>query len=123
MKQLAAILLLASAVSFAQKPSAFLSQEPDNTARNKRGGTTADQQGQGKDDMDMTKKIRQAIMADKSLSTYGHNVKVVTKDGMVTLRGPVQSDEEKMSIQGTVAQVAGDASKVSSHLTVMPKKQ
>ena len=74
------------------------STAPDNSARNKGQQTTADQQKSDTSDRDITKKIRQAIIADKSLSTYGHNVKIITRNGMVTLKGPVHSDEEKQAI-------------------------
>jgi osmotically-inducible protein OsmY len=58
-------------------------------------------------DRELTKKIRQAIVKDKSLSTYGHNVKVISQNGTVTLRGPVHSEEEKTAIEAHAAEVAG----------------
>ena len=70
----------------------------DNTAVNKgdgsRGAVTADQQRMNAADRKMTAKIRRSIMADKSLSVYAHNVKIITQDGTVTLKGPVRSDGE-----------------------------
>src|SRR6202051_507711 len=51
--------------------------------------------------------IMQAIMEDKSLSTYAHNGKIITKNGMVTLKGPVRSEEEKKTIVAKAAEVAG----------------
>ncbi len=59
-------------------------------------------------------------MADKSLSSYAHNVKVVTTNGTVTLKGPVRSDEEKSAIEAKATEVAG-AGNVTSELTVAPK--
>ena len=57
----------------------------DNTAVNKgdrtAGAPTADQQSNGKSDLEMTRQIRRAIVGDKSLSTYAHNVKIVTQHG------------------------------------------
>ena len=50
-------------------------------------------------DRDLAKRIRSAIMDDKSLSTYAHDVKIVAQDGKVTLKGPVRSDEEKSAIE------------------------
>jgi osmotically-inducible protein OsmY len=69
-----------------------------------------------------TKKIRSAIYQDKSLSTYAHNIKIITRDGKVTLKGPVHSEDEKASIEAKAASVAG-ADNVSNQLTVAPSKQ
>src|ERR1700730_9934386 len=61
--------------------------QPDNTKTNKRdrpaGAVTADQQKMNSADRDLTKKSRQAVIADKSLSTYAHNIKIVSQDGTV----------------------------------------
>ena len=92
-------------------------QEPDNTGANKQGGVTADQQKETAADREMAQKIRQSITSDKSLSTYGHNVKVIVRNGTVILKGPVQSEEEKKSIESKAADVAG-ADKVTNKLTV-----
>jgi hypothetical protein len=70
-----------------------------------------------KADRDLTQQIRKSIVADKSLSAQAHNVKILTKDGMVTLKGQVQTDEEKKAIEDKAASVAG-AGKVTSELTV-----
>ena len=56
---------------------------------------TADQQKANPSDRDTTRQIRRAIVKDKSISTYGHNVKIITQNGMVTLKGPVRSEDEK----------------------------
>ncbi len=73
--------------------------QPDNTANNKgdnkKGAMTADQQRETAADRELAKKIRKSIASDSSLSTYAHNVKVIVRDGMVTLKGPVKSDDEK----------------------------
>ena len=90
---------------------------PDNSAQNKGQHTTADQQKSNTSDRDITKKIRQAIIADKSLSMYGHNVKIITRNGMVTLKGPVHSDEEKQTIASKAADVVGQ-DKVTNQITV-----
>jgi hyperosmotically inducible protein len=91
---------------------------PDNSATNKAHSQTADQQSEATSDRMLTKKIRQSLVADKSLSTYGHNVKIIAKDGVVTLKGPVQSEEEKSSIASKAAEVAGSPEKVTNQLTV-----
>jgi len=93
------------------------SAAPDNSAKNKAQQTTADQQKENTADRMTTKKIRQSIMADKSLSTYGHNVKIITQDGAVTLKGPVSSDEEKQAVASKAAAIVGQ-DKVTNQLTV-----
>jgi hyperosmotically inducible periplasmic protein len=90
----------------------------DNSAKNKVHSITADQQSEAASDRMLTKKIRQSIIADKSLSTYGHNVKIIAKGGMVTLKGPVHSEDEKSSIASKAAEVAGGQDKVTNQLTV-----
>ena len=65
----------------------------------------------------ITKKIRQSLIADKSLSTYGHNVKIITRHGEVILKGPVHSEDEKQAIASKAEEVAGSG-KVSNQLTV-----
>jgi hyperosmotically inducible periplasmic protein len=91
--------------------SANGSVAPDNTGINKRdrndSEVTADEQGQSPADIDMTQKIRRAIMEDDSLSTYAKNVKIITKDGMVTLKGPVRSEQEKAAVEQKASTVAG----------------
>jgi len=61
-------------------------------------------------------------MDDKSLSTYAHNVKIISQHGKVTLKGPVRSDEEKKSIEDKATEVAG-AGNVTNQLTVKPEKK
>jgi hyperosmotically inducible protein len=96
----------------------------DNTKTNKQdraeGAQTADQQKMNPTDRDLTQKIRKSITTDKELSTYAHNVKVISRDGMVTLKGPVRSEAEKSSIEAKATEIAG-AGKVTNELTVAPK--
>jgi hyperosmotically inducible protein len=97
-------------------------QQPaaDNTAKNKdQNPPTADQQKMNPADREITHKIRKSIHEDKSLSTYAHNIKVITQDGKVTLRGPVRTEEEKSSIQGKAVAVAGDGN-VTNQLEIAP---
>jgi osmotically-inducible protein OsmY len=93
--------------------------QPDNTAANKEvHGQTAQDQKQNKADVTITRKIRQALMKDKALSTYAHNVKIITRDGMVTLKGPVRSEDEKKTIGTLAGEAAGGEDKVTNELTV-----
>ncbi len=99
----------------------------DNTKTNERDRSaseaTADQQKENRSDRDITQQIRQSIMKDKSLSTstYAHNVKIVTQNGQVTLKGPVRSEDEKRAIETKAAEVAGE-NKVSSELNIKPQQ-
>jgi hyperosmotically inducible periplasmic protein len=98
---------------------------PDNTKVNQRdNGTsqpTADQQKDNRSDLDITKQIRQSIVKDKSLSTYAHNVKIISQNGMVTLKGVVRSDDEKQSVEAKASEIAGK-DKVTSEIEVKPAK-
>ena len=102
-------------------------QQPDNTAVNKRdrdrSEPTADQQKSNVSDRDLTKRIRQSIMGDKSLSTYAHNVKVISQNGVVTLKGPVRSEEEKRAIEAKAMDVVGNNGKVNNEMSVKPEHQ
>jgi len=51
-------------------------------------------------DRDITQQIRKSIVADKSLFTYAHNVKVITQNGMVTLKGRCARKRRKHRRQG-----------------------
>jgi hyperosmotically inducible periplasmic protein len=90
---------------------------PDNSKQNKNQTQTADNQTNAKSDRLTTQKIRKAIMADKTLSTYAHNVKIITTDGAVTLKGPVQSEDEKQKVASEAAGVV-TADKITNELTV-----
>ncbi len=94
-------------------------QEPDNSAHNKSQKTTADQSSHSASDREITQKIRKAVMADKSLSTYGHNCKIIAQNGMVTLKGPVHSEDEKTAIVSHAAEIVGK-DHVTDNLTVKP---
>ena len=96
---------------------------PDNTKKNKEHQTTptADQQKMNPADRAITQKIRKAIHEDQSLSTYAHNVKIITQDGKVTLRGPVRSEDEKSNLQAKAVAVAGQEN-VTNQLEIVASK-
>jgi len=98
---------------------------PDNAKSNKvdpsNHDAVADKQQNNATDIDLAKRIRQGIMADKSLSTYGHNVKVIAANGSVTLNGVVRTAEEKTRIAKNAASIAG-AGNVVDELKVAPPK-
>jgi hyperosmotically inducible protein len=103
----------------AQQPAA------DNAKNNKgdqsSGAMTADKQKMNPADRDLTKKVRAALHSDSTLSTYAHNIKIVSQDGKVTLKGPVRSDDEKSAVEAKATEIAG-AGNVTSQLTVAPPK-
>ncbi len=118
-------------VGFGAAAIAFSQTQPDNTRSDNtkmnqgdgsKGAVTADQQKMNAADRNLTQKIRQAVTADKGLSTYAHNVKIISQDGMVTLKGPVRSDEEKKSIVSKAVAAAGGPDKVTDQMSVEPKQ-
>jgi osmotically-inducible protein OsmY len=118
------LLALAVCPAWAQDSSSTAPKAGDNSAVNQRDKNqaepTAGQQSNNRSDLDTTKAIRQALVKDKSLSTYAHNVKVITQNGKVTLKGPVRSDDEKSTIATKAAQVAGQGN-ITDEMTVVPK--
>jgi len=96
-------------------------REPDNTAVNKQdrdaSRPTADQAKNNMSDREIARHIRQDVVGDKSLSTYGHNVKIIAKSGKVTLRGPVHSEDEKRAIEEHARKYAGEGN-VTNEVTV-----
>jgi hyperosmotically inducible protein len=98
----------------------------DNTKTNQRdrdkSAPTADQQKVNTSDREITRNIRASVHKDKSLSTYAHNVKIITQGGKVTLKGPVRSDAEKANIAAKAIAVAGDGN-VDNQLDVVPPKK
>ena len=106
---LSTALALALAVS---APHAWAAEYPaDNTGRNvrDRGGDTltSGDQSESSEDLRITQEVRKAIVADDTLSLNAHNVKVITASGVVTLRGPVNSADEKARVAATAQRIAG----------------
>jgi hyperosmotically inducible periplasmic protein len=113
-----AMFLLMTALAFTgcdrgQKPGdqSSRSAAPDNTARNERDSSSAAKtpgdQAENEADRTITQNVRRAITSDDALSTNAHNVKIITQDGNVTLRGPVKSEQEKKNIETKAKQIAG----------------
>src|ERR1700730_19040635 len=103
-----------------QLRSAPPTQNPDNTKTNQRDRSkaepTADQQKENDTDRELARKVRRSVVSDKALSTYAHNVKIVAQNGMVTLRGPVRSEEEKQAVEAKAAEAAGGPDHVKSEI-------
>jgi osmotically-inducible protein OsmY len=123
MKKITLTLLFASACTL----SAIAEEAPaaDNTAQNERdrsGETqTSGDQSNSPEDIKIPAAIRQAIVGEKSLSVTAKNVKIITADGMVTLRGPVNNAEEKATIEKLAHSAAGEA-KIDNQLEVKASK-
>ena len=100
-------------------------QEPDNTKVNVRdrdsSQPTADQAKNNLSDRQIMQNIRKSVLADKSLSTYGHNAKIISDHGKVTLKGPVHTDEESKNIEAKATEVAGEGN-VTNQLSVKGDK-
>jgi len=98
----------------------------DNTERNSseqnKSTETSEQQSNSKDDLVLTQQIRQAIIKDGSLSMNGKNVKIIARDGQVSLKGPVDSQQEKDTISAKAGEIAGK-DKVDNQLEVKAKKK
>ena len=82
---------------------------------------TADHQKMNPADRQTSRQIRSAIVKDKTLSTYSHNIKIITQNGKVTLKGPVRSDEEKVEYRSQGRRDSG-ADNVTNMLTVAPSE-
>lgn len=95
---------------------------PDNSKINQRDRNpdqpTADQQKSNKSDREVTRAIRRALVKDKTLSSYAHNIKVISENGVVTLKGPVRTQEEKQLVEAKAAEVVGGPGKIHSELEV-----
>jgi hyperosmotically inducible protein len=107
-------------------PAASDSTEADNTQRNSseqnRDTNTAEKQSSSKDDLALTQKIRQAVMKDGSLSMNAKNVKIIAQNGKITLKGPVESQQEKDAIATKAGEIAGKDN-VEDQLEVKAKKK
>ena len=97
----------------------------DNTKKNERdrsGETkTSGDQSNSSQDVKITAAIRRAVVRDRSLSMTAKNAKIITANGMVTLRGPVKSDAEKAKIVELAQSAAGNA-KIDNQLEVKASK-
>lgn len=91
--------------SAADKPST----DPDKTEEAK---TPLDQSNKP-EDLKITQAIRKAVIADETLSMSAKNVRIITAEGKITLRGMVNSDEEKKTVLAHAKTSAGTAQVVN----------
>ena len=118
-----ALTVMVTVSAFAALAAATHAEEypPDNSGTNMRDrnpeAVTAGDQSNSKADLAITQEIRKAVMADKSLSINAHNVKIITGNGIVTLRGPVSSADEKARIGANAQRVPG-VTRVNNELDI-----
>lgn len=121
---LAIPLLLLAGSGCSNQNATETKRQPDNTGVNERdranSTVTPMDQAENEADRGVSQRIRQAIVADDGLSTNAHNIKIVTAGGLVTLRGPVNTVQEKSSIEAKVQQIAGVA-RVDNQLEVVTR--
>jgi osmotically-inducible protein OsmY len=117
----AALICLLVGPALSQDAAPQANTAPDNTKVNKKDRATseptADQGKNATSDREMMRKIRRAVVADKSLSSYAHNIKIISQSGKVTLKGPVHTDEEKKAIEAKATAIAG-AGNVMNEITI-----
>jgi osmotically-inducible protein OsmY len=113
MKRIVLALTILSALSLSALAADNEKTKPDNTATNQRdrsGKTlTSGDQSNSSGDLKITQAIRQAIMKDSGLSATAKNIKIITTNGQVTLRGPVKTAQEKAKIDQLARSSAGGA--------------
>ena len=111
-----------TATSATSTPTDSAVAKRDNTEVNVRDRTDAVKtpidQNENRNDIDITTNIRKRVV-DTKMSVNAQNVKIITQDGKVTLRGPVKSEEEKTQIEKMAHEVAG-AANVDNQLEVQP---
>jgi hyperosmotically inducible periplasmic protein len=99
-------------------------KKPDNTAHNKgddrKESPTPQVQGTSKSDLDKVVSIRRQLSNDKSLSINAKNAKIIVINGTVTLRGVVNSPDEKAKVVAAAKSFADD-SKILDELEVKTK--
>lgn len=109
---LGGLIVMTGTAQAEQAAAIYLSgSSAENTGRNVRDkyGTTLtpEDQKETESDINITTNIRKAAVADESLSINAKNIKIITRDGIVTLRGPVESDSESAILQHLAAQTPG----------------
>jgi len=118
-----ALFAMLAAFGLAPHSSHFYDQNDNNAQASPPQSPTAasaDEQAQSTKDRELARKVRRAVVSDKSLSTYAHNIKIIAQNGVITLRGAVRSDNEKRAIAAKATEIAG-ANNVTDEMSVRPK--
>lgn len=120
----AAVAFSVPATAKEKKEGSEQGTKADNAEKNKeyKSSGSAEQQSGAQSDREITRRIRRAIVKDKSLSVKAHNVKIITRNGEVTLRGPVNSEEEKTTVEKAAKEAMGTKGKITNDLKVAEPK-
>lgn len=98
--------------------------EPDNTKVNQQDrqadAKTPFDQAENGSDIATTAAIRREILKTDGLSTNADNIKIITANGMVTLRGVVASEGERETVRAIAQRIAGSPDKIDMQLEVDP---
>lgn len=116
-------LVLASLSALANPPATAPAEKPDNSAVNQRDVemktlTPEDQSKGSKEDVEVTRLVRRALTKEHDLSIYAQNVKIITLDGRVTLRGPVHTIEERTRVASIAQKAVGHKKVIVNELEV-----
>jgi hypothetical protein len=98
-----------------QKPENVQASRPNHSP----ASASADEPAQSSKDRELAREIRRALVTDKSLSIRAHNIKIIAKNGVATLKGTVRSEQEKRAIAAKAIEIAG-ADNVKDEITVKP---
>jgi len=105
-------------------PASASDERADNTGKNERdrsgSSATPGDQGGSEADRRVTQQVRKAVVDDSKLSTAAKNVKIITADGVVTLRGPVKTSQEKSQIAAIAQRIEG-VKRVDNQLEIESK--
>jgi hyperosmotically inducible protein len=125
MKRTLVALIFLSAFSLAALAADDEKAKPDNTKTNERDRSTetktSGDQSNSSADLKITQAIRRALIKDRELSTTAKNIKVITANGQVTLRGPVKTAQEKVKVDQIAKSAAGSA-QIDNQLDVKESK-
>ncbi len=118
---LGCLLLSLNAVAVNAKDAPQADNSAQNAGAERRDAVTAEKQNNKKSNVEILAQIRKSIVDDNGLSMNAKNAKILFKDGLVTLKGPVDSDSEKARVE-ELAKSCSSVSSVKNMLTVAPKK-
>ena len=114
--------IISMGVSVSALATTDVTPKPDNSKMNQPviSGTdlTAEDQGSDRSDVDLTRKIRRSLTKDSSLSTAAQNIKIMSNQGNVVLRGPVKSAKEKQIVESRATSLLRTNAKLTSFLEV-----
>ncbi len=126
LKKISLLMVVLPAIAIASSES-NREADSDNTKVNRRDQNsaelTAEDQSRGSaGDVELTRKIRSSITSDDALSTNAHNIKIITLNGQVTLKGPVKNAEEKNALEKHASKFA-QRTDIRNQLEITPSQE